>query len=68
MKIAGFIPNPESAVTVVNWTLAFRSEEDEVEFLCYESWFGSKTQQAAKEALGKKIRMHVWFQLMNNWC
>lgn len=53
MKITGFIPSPETAKTVVTWTLAFRSDEDEIEFLCYESWFGSKTQQAAKEVLNK---------------
>jgi uncharacterized hydrophobic protein (TIGR00271 family) len=56
MKIAGFIPAPENAKTVIAWAQSFKTEEDQIEFLCYESWFGTKTQQAAKEILGAQAQ------------
>lgn len=52
MIITGFIPDPKSAPNVVAWTMPFVNEGDEVEFLCRESWFGERTQNAAKEAVG----------------
>lgn len=51
MKITGFIPSSEEAATIVAWTLSFASQEDDLEFLCYESDFSDQTQLAVKEAL-----------------
>jgi uncharacterized hydrophobic protein (TIGR00271 family) len=51
MKIAGFIPAPENAESVISWTQSFKTDEDEIELLCYESWFGSNTEQSVKEVL-----------------
>jgi len=65
MKIAGFIPNPEKAKAVVSWALSFAGEEDEIEFLCYEMWYGDSTQKAVKEALGEND-LNISFVTFNN--
>ena len=54
MSIIGFIPNPETAVTVVSWVRALADNEEETTFLCHETGFDGRTAQAAREALGEK--------------
>ena len=51
MKITGFIPNKEMAGRVVRWTYSFASQNDEVEFLCYEADFDQGTRIAGNNAL-----------------
>ena len=54
MNIIGFIPNPETAATVVAWVRALADNDKETTFLCYETGFHGRTAQAAREALGEK--------------
>jgi uncharacterized hydrophobic protein (TIGR00271 family) len=54
MSIIGFIPNPETAATVVAWVRALADNDEETTFLCYETGFHGRTAQAAREALGEK--------------
>jgi len=56
MKITGFIPNPETAATVVAWTFSFADPDDKIEFLCYDTRFGEQTQLATKELLKESER------------
>ncbi len=53
MKITGFIPSSEKAAIVVSWAVSFAGPDDELEFLCFETRFGEKTELAAKEALSE---------------
>lgn len=53
MVITGFIPDPDTAATVVSWTIALARPEDELNFLCYETGFSDQTQRAAKMALSE---------------
>ena len=53
MSIIGFIPNPETAATVVAWVRALADNDEETTFLCYETGFHGRTAQAAREALGE---------------
>jgi len=52
MSIIGFIPDPESAATVVAWTRALTAGDDETEFLCLEAGHGDRTETAVRAALG----------------
>jgi hypothetical protein len=39
MSIIGFIPNPETAATVVAWVQALADEDEETTFLCFETFW-----------------------------
>ena len=54
MSITGFIPNPETAATVVAWVQALADQDEERTFLCFETGFDGRTAQAVREALGEK--------------
>jgi uncharacterized hydrophobic protein (TIGR00271 family) len=52
MSVIGFVPDPESAATVVSWTQALSGAEATVEFLCWDRWGESATWDAVRAALG----------------
>ena len=52
-NIVGFIPNPETAATVVAWVEAFAEEGEGKILLCYETGFDGRTEEAVREALAK---------------
>jgi hypothetical protein len=54
MGIVGFIPNPESAEMVVGWVQALADEDEETKFLCLETGFDGRTEEAVLAALGEK--------------
>jgi hypothetical protein len=54
MSIIGFVPNPETAATVVAWVQALADQDEERTFLCFETGFDGRTAQAVREALGEK--------------
>jgi uncharacterized hydrophobic protein (TIGR00271 family) len=54
MNIVGFVPNPETAATVVAWTQALADKDEGRIFLCYETGFDGRTAQAVHEALGEE--------------
>jgi threonine synthase len=54
MSIVGFVPNPETATTVVAWVQALADKDEGKTFLCYETGFEGRTAQAVHEALGKE--------------
>jgi uncharacterized hydrophobic protein (TIGR00271 family) len=54
MSIIGFIPNPETAATVVAWVQSLADKDEETTFLCLETGFDGRTAQATREALGQK--------------
>jgi uncharacterized hydrophobic protein (TIGR00271 family) len=54
MSIVGFVPNPETAATVVAWVQALADKDEETTFLCYETGFDGRTAQAVREALAEK--------------
>jgi len=54
MSIVGFVPNPESAATVVGWVQALADEDEETKFLCLETGFDGRTEEAVLAALGEK--------------
>jgi hypothetical protein len=54
MGIVGFVPNPESAEMVVDWVQALAEEDEETTFLCLETGFDGRTEEAVLAALGEK--------------
>ena len=54
MSIVGFVPNPETAATVVAWVQALAEEDEGTIFLCHETGFDGRTAQAVHEALGEE--------------
>jgi threonine synthase len=52
MSIIGFIPNPETAATVVAWVQTLADEDEGTTYLCLETGFDGRTAQAVREALG----------------
>ncbi|MGD9191298.1 MAG: hypothetical protein PVF14_08450 [Desulfobacterales bacterium] len=54
MGIVGFVPNPESAEMVVGWVQALAEEDEETKFLCLETGFDGRTEEAVLAALGEK--------------
>ena len=54
MSIIGFVPDPETATTVVAWVQALADKDEETTFLCLETGFDGRTTQAVREALGEK--------------
>ena len=54
MSIVGFVPNPETAATVVAWTQTLADKDEGTIFLCYETGFDGRTAQAVHEALGEE--------------
>ena len=54
MSIVGFVPNPETAATVVAWVQALADKDEGTIFLCYETGFDGRTAQAVHEALGEE--------------
>ncbi len=54
MSIVGFVPNPESAATVVGWVQALADEDEETKFLCLETGFDGRTEETVLAALGEK--------------
>ncbi len=54
MSIIGFIPNPETAATVVGWVRALADKDEETIFLCLETGFHGRTAAAVHEALGEQ--------------
>ncbi len=54
MSIIGFVPNPETAATVVTWVQALADKDEETKLLCLETGFDGRTTQAARDALGEK--------------
>jgi uncharacterized hydrophobic protein (TIGR00271 family) len=53
MSILGFVPNPETAATVVAWVQTLAGKDEETKFLCRETGFDGRTAQAVHEALGE---------------
>jgi uncharacterized hydrophobic protein (TIGR00271 family) len=53
MSTVGFVPNPETAATVVAWVQALAEEDEATIFLCHEAGFDGRTAQAVREALGE---------------
>ena len=59
MSIVGFVPNPETAATVVAWVQALADKNEGTIFLCHETGFDGRTAQAVHEALGEEgDRLH----------
>lgn len=54
MGIVGFVPNPESAEMVVGWVQTIADEDEETKFLCLETGFDGRTEEAVLAALGEK--------------
>ena len=54
MGIVGFVPNPESAEMVVGWVQTLAEEDEETKFLCLETGFDGRTEEAVLAALGEK--------------
>jgi len=54
MNIVGFVPNPETAATVVAWVQALADKDEGTNFLCLETRFDGRTAQAVHEALGEE--------------
>lgn len=51
MSIIGFVPNPPTAATVVAWVKALADQDEERTFLCLETGFDGRTEEATREAL-----------------
>ena len=54
MSIIGFVPDPETAATVVAWVQALAEQDEEMELLCLETGFGGRSAEAVRAALGGK--------------
>ena len=54
MGIVGFVPNPESAEMVVGWVQTIADEDEETTFLCLETGFDGRTEEAVLAAFGEK--------------
>jgi hypothetical protein len=52
MTIIAFVPNPESASTVVAWAETLRANDEETRWLCLDVRRDGRTTQALIEALG----------------
>lgn len=54
MSIIGFVPNPETAATVVAWVQALADKDEGTIFLCHDAGFDGRTAQAVDEALDEE--------------
>ena len=54
MSIIGFVPHPETAVTVIDWVRTLAEKDEETKFLCLESGTEGHTSHAVRESLGEK--------------
>jgi uncharacterized hydrophobic protein (TIGR00271 family) len=51
MSIIGFVPDPETATTVVAWVQSLADKDEETTFLCLETGLDGRTGQTVREAL-----------------
>ena len=54
MSIIGFVPHPETAVTVIDWVRTLAEKDEGTKFLCLESGTEGHTSHAVRQALGEK--------------